>query len=164
MLNCHSQFGSYINTTSLYKYKYMINIEQIKAGRIATVLMQGEYKMNKGGRSGIPINEYSGRVTRKYRFTMTLAGPETYYNKYPDAVGKQAWFEFVKDGLVRHTKTGQLYLAGLPCDNANNKYELLIDGRPITKEEYDAIQQYRTDKEEAKFLTISIDNCVNIAD
>jgi len=142
----------------------MINIEQIKAGRIATVLMQGEYKMNKGGTKGTPLNEYSGRVTRNYRFTITLAGEETYYNKYPDAVGKPAWFSFIKDGLVRHNKTGQLYLAGLPCDNKNNKYDLLVDGQPITEEQYNYIQQYRSDKEEPKFLTIAIENCTNIAD
>jgi len=142
----------------------MIDINTIKAGRIATILLEGEYKLNKGGRSGIPINEYSGRVTRKFRFTITLAGEETYYNINPDAVGKQAWFEFVKDGLVRNRKTGQLYLAGIPHDNKNNRFDLYIDGRPITKEEYDAIQQYRQDKDECKFLTIAIDNCVNVAD
>lgn len=142
----------------------MIDINTIKAGRIATILLEGEYKLNKGGRSGIPINEYSGRVTRKFRFTITLAGEETYYNINPDAVGKPTWFEFVKDGLVRNKKTGQLYLAGIPHDNKNNRFDLYIDGRPITKEEYDAIQQYRQEKDECKFLTIAIDNCVNVAD
>jgi len=140
----------------------MINLETIKAGRIANILLEGEYKMNKGGRQGIPLNEYNGRVTRKYRFAMTLAGEETYNNKYPDAVGKASWFTFVKDGLVKHSKTGQLYLAGLPCNNNNNSYELYIDNQPITQEQYEYIQQYRSDKEEAKFLTISIDNVVNV--
>lgn len=142
----------------------MIDINTIKAGRIATILLEGEYKLQTGGRSGIPLNEYKGRVTRKFRFTITLAGEETYYNINPDAVGKQAWFDFVKDGLVRNRKTGQLYLAGIPHDNKNNRFDLYIDGRPITKEEYDAIQQYRQDKDECKFLTIAIDNCVNVAD
>jgi len=142
----------------------MIDINTIKAGRIATILLEGEYKLQTGGRSGIPLNEYKGRVTRKFRFTITLAGEETYNNINPDAVGKPTWFEFIKDGLVRNKKTGQLYLAGIPHNNPNNKYELLVDGRPITKEEYDVIQQYRQDKDECKFLTIAIDNCVNVAD
>ena len=142
----------------------MININTIRAGQIATILLEGEYKLQTGGRSGIPLNMYKGRVTRKFRFTITLAGEETYYNINPDAVGKQAWFEFVKDGLVRNRKTGQLYLAGIPHDNKNNRFDLYIDGRPITKEEYDAIQQYRQDKDECRFLTIAIDNCVNVAD
>ena len=142
----------------------MININTIRAGQIATILLEGEYKLNTGGRSGIPLNMYKGRVTRKFRFTITLAGPVTYYKKYPEAFGKTTWFEFIKDGLVKDKKTGKLYLAGLPCDNDKDRFDLYIDGQPITAEQYNYIQQYRQDKEEAKFLTISIDNCVNIAD
>ena len=140
----------------------MININSIKAGRIATILMQGDYDMNKGGRNGIAINPLLGRVTRDYRFSITLAGPETYYNINPDAVGKPAWFEFVQDGLVRHKTNGKLYVAGIPRDNKNNKFDLLVDGRPITQDELAIIEQYKKNKEEAKFITISIDNCTNI--
>jgi len=142
----------------------MININTIKAGHIATVLMEGEYKLNTGGRSGLPLNEYKGRVTRAYRFAITLAGEETYNNKYPDSVGKPNWFEFVKDGVVKHKTTGQLYLAGLPTNSKKNRFDLLVDGQPITKEQYDYIQKYRTNKEEARFLTISIDNVINVED
>jgi len=142
----------------------MININTIKAGHIATVLMQGEYKLNTGGRSGLPLNEYKGRVTRAYRFAITLAGEETYNNKYPDSVGKPNWFEFVKDGVVKHKTTGQLYLAGLPTNSKKNRFDLLVDGQPITEEQYNYIQKYRSDKEEAKFLTIAIDNVINVED
>ena len=106
----------------------MININTIKAGHIATVLMQGEYKLNKGGRSGLPINKYSGRVTRDFRFTISLAGEETYNNIYPDSVGKPNWFSFVKDGVVTHNKNGGLYLAGIPHNNKRNRFDLLVDG------------------------------------
>ena len=142
----------------------MININTIKAGHIATVLMEGEYKLNTGGRSGLPLNEYKGRVTRAYRFAITLAGEETYNNKYPDSVGKPNWFEFVKDGVVKHKTTGQLYLAGLPTNSKKNRFDLLVDGQPITEEQYNYIQKYRSEKEEPKFLTIAIDNVINVKD
>ena len=142
----------------------MININTIKAGHIATVLMEGEYKLNTGGRSGLPLNEYKGRVTRAYRFAITLAGEETYNNKYPDSVGKPNWFEFVKDGVVKHKTTGQLYLAGLPTNSKKNRFDLLVDGQPITEEQYNYIQKYRSEKEEAKILTIAIDNVINVED
>jgi hypothetical protein len=164
MLNCHSQFGSYINTTSLYKYNSMIDLNNIKAGQIATILLEGEYELKTGGRSGIPLNIYKGRVTRKFRFTVNLAGEETYNNIYPDSVGKPNWFEFVKDGVVRNKKTGQLYLAGLPTNNKNNRFDLLVDNQPITQEQRDAIQQYRSDSDKPKFLTMSIDSVVNVED
>jgi hypothetical protein len=142
----------------------MIDLNKVRAGNIATVLLQGEYKMNKGGTKGTAINKYYGRVTRDYRFTITLAGEETYYNIYPDAVGKPAWFQFIQAGLVRHNKTGQLYLAGLPTNSKNNRFDLYIDGQPITEEEYNYIQNYRSDSDKPKFLTIAIDNVTNIAD
>ena len=142
----------------------MININTIKAGHIATVLMQGEYKLNKGGRSGLPINKYSGRVTRDFRFTISLAGEETYNNIYPDSVGKPNWFSFVKDGVVTHNKNGGLYLAGLPTDNKRNKFDLLVDNRPITEEERQAIRKYRSEKDNAPFLTIALDNVINVKD
>ena len=142
----------------------MINLNKVRAGNIATVLLQGEYKMNKGGTKGTAINKYYGRVTRDYRFTINLAGEETYYNIYPDAIGKPAWFEFIQDGLVKHKKTGQLYLAGIPHDNKNNRFDLYIDGQPVTQEEYNYIQNYRSDSDKPKFLTIAIDNVTNIAD
>lgn len=164
MLNCHSQFGSYINTTSLYKYNSMIDLNKVKAGHIATVLMDGEYKLNKGGRSGLPINIYNGRVTRDFRFTISLAGEETYNNIYPESIGKPNWFEFIKDGVVRNKKTGQLYLAGIPHNNKNNRFNLLVDNQPITEEQYKYIQQYRSDSDKPKFLTMSIDSVVNVED
>ena len=142
----------------------MININTIKAGHIATVLMQGEYKLNKGGRSGLPINKYSGRVTRDFRFTISLAGEETYNNIYPDSVGKPNWFSFVKDGVVTHNKNGGLYLAGIPHNNKRNRFDVLVDGRPITTEEYEYIQAYRSDSDKPKFLTIAIDSVVNVED
>jgi len=142
----------------------MININTIKAGHIATVLMQGEYKMNKGGTKGTPLNEYSGRVTRDFRFTISLAGEQTYNNIYPDSVGKPNWFSFVKDGVVTHNKNGGLYLAGIPHNNKRNRFDLLVDGQPITQEQRAAIQQYRSDSDKPKFLTMSIDSVVNVED
>ena len=164
MIDCHSQLSSYINTTSLYKYNNMINLNTIRAGQIATILLEGDYELKTGGRSGIPLNEYKGRVTRKFRFTINLAGEETYNNVYPDSVGKPNWFEFVKDGVVRNKKTGQLYLAGLPTNSKNNRFDLLVDGQPITQEQRAAIQQYRSDSDKPKFLTMSIDSVVNVED
>jgi len=142
----------------------MIDLNKVKAGHIATVLMDGEYKLNKGGTKGTPLNIYYGRVTRDFRFTISLAGEETYNNIYPESIGKPNWFTFVRDGLVRNNKTGQLYLAGLPTNSKKNRFDLLVDGQPITQEQRDAIQQYRSDSDKPKFLTMSIDSVVNVED
>jgi hypothetical protein len=145
----------------------MINTATIKAGQIATILLQGELSMNKGGRKGIAINPFLGRVTRNHRFTITIAGEETYYNiqtrKGNDIAGKEPWFRFIKDGLVVHKQTNQLYIAGIPTSNVG-KIEYLLDGRPMTEEELETLYKYKPASEPAEFLTIAIENVVNIAD
>lgn len=145
----------------------MIDINTIKAGRIATILLQGELSMNKGGRNGISLNPFLGRVTRNHRFTITVAGEETYTNiqtrKGNEIAGKEPWFRFIKDGLVIHKQTGKLYIAGIPTSNVS-KIEYLLDGRPMTEAELEILYKYKPVSEPAEFLTIAIENCVNVAD
>jgi hypothetical protein len=123
--------------------------------------------MNKGGRKGIAINPFLGRVTRNHRFTITIAGEETYTNiqtrKGNEIAGKEPWFRFIKDGLVVHKQTNQLYIAGIPTSNVG-KIEYLLDGRPMTEEELETLYKYKPASEPAEFLTIAIENVVNIAD
>jgi len=123
--------------------------------------------MNKGGRKGIAINPFLGRVTRNHRFTITIAGEETYTNiqtrKGNEIAGKEPWFRFIKDGLVVHKQTNQLYIAGIPTSNVG-KIEYLLDGRPMTQEELETLYKYKPASEPAEFLTIAIENVVNIAD
>jgi hypothetical protein len=143
----------------------MINTATIKAGQIATILLQGELSMNKGGRKGIAINPFLGRVTRNHRFTITIAGEETYTNiqtrKGNEIAGKEPWFRFIKDGLVVHKQTNQLYIAGIPTSNVG-KIEYLLDGRPMTEEELETLYKYKPASEPAEFLTIAIENVVNV--
>jgi len=143
----------------------MINVNSIRAGQIATILLQGELSMNKGGRKGIAINPFLGRVTRNHRFSITIAGEETYTNiqtrKGNDIVGKEPWFHFIKDGIVAHKTTGKLYIAGIPTSNGG-KIEYLLDGHPMTEAELEVLYQYKPASEPAEFLTISIDNVVNV--
>ena len=145
----------------------MINTATIKAGQIATILLQGELSMNKGGRKGIGINPYIGRVTRNHRFTITIAGEETYTNiqnrKGNEIAGKEPWFRFIKDGLVVHKQTNKLYIAGIPTSNVG-KIEYLLDGRPMTEDELVTLYIYKPASEPAEFLTIGIENVINIAE
>ena len=143
----------------------MINTATINAGQIATILLQGELSMNKGGRKGIAINPYIGRVTRNHRFTITIAGEETYTNiqnrKGNEIAGKEPWFRFIKDGIVVHKQTNKLYIAGIPTSNVG-KIEYLLDGRPMTEAELEILYQYKPASEPAEFLTIAIENVVNV--
>ncbi len=54
-----------------------IQIGQIRAGQLATILVQGQHEMATGGRKGVPLNPLTGRVTRDHRITARVSGVET---------------------------------------------------------------------------------------
>ena len=164
----------------------MIDTSKIRAGQLATVLLTGEHKMNKGGRIGtpvrlssafvllengraeIPLNPLYGRVTRDHRLTVTVAGPETYSNVLEARTGeapagKAPWFEWVKDGLVMHKQTGALYLAAVPT-SAKRVTRYLVDGREATIKELAIIRDYTPEKEAPQFLCFALENVENLAD
>ncbi len=164
----------------------MIDTSKIRAGQLATVLLTGEHKMNKGGRLGVPLrltttfqtdkegrsvvplNPLYGRVTRDHRVTVTVAGPRTYSNvleaRTGEApVGKAPWFVWVRDGLVMHKETGALYLAAVPT-SAKRVTRYLVDGREATTKELAIISEYTPDKAEPQFLCFALENVDNLAD
>jgi hypothetical protein len=150
------------------KTQHMIDTTKIRAGRLATILLTGEHKMNKGGRAGVPLNRLLGRVTRDHRITVTIAGPETYANVLPERTGeapagKAPWFTWVKDGLVMHKESGALYLAAVPT-SAKRVTRYLVDGREATKKELEIIRDYTPDKGEPQFLCFALENVANLAD
>ena len=147
----------------------MIDLDAVKPGRLATVLLKGEHTMNKGGRKGVALNPLLGRVTRDHRLVVTIAGPETYNHIYPlrnggeEAPGKEPWFVWVKDGVVAHKTTGELYLAAVPT-SAKRTTRFLVDGRDATPEELETIRDYTPEKEAPGFLCFKLENVSNLAD
>lgn len=146
----------------------MLNIETIKAGRLATVLLKGEHKMNKGGRAGVPANPLLGRVTRDHRVTVTVAGPQTYSNvceaRTGEApIGKSPWFRWIQDGVVEHKENGNRYLAAVPT-SAHYVTRYLVDGREATESELKTIREFTPDKGEPQFLCFALENVANLAD
>jgi len=153
---------------SLCQCLLVIDTTTIRAGRLATILLTGEHKMNKGGRAGVPLNPLLGRVTRDHRITVTVAGPETYSNVLEARTGeapagKAPWFTWVKDGLVMHKESGALYLAAVPT-SAKRVTKYLVDGREATPEELATIRDYSPDKGEPQFLCFALENVANLAD
>jgi len=146
----------------------VIDSSKIRAGQLATVVLTGEHKMNKGGRYGVPLNPLLGRVTRDHRLTVTVAGPETYSNVLEGRTGeapagKEPWFRWVKDGLVEHKTTGVLYLAAVPT-SAKRISRYLVDGQEASAAQLVTIREYTPDKEAPQFLCFSLENVANLAD
>ena len=139
----------------------MINIDNIRAGMIATIILQGEHKMNKRG------NPLAGRVTRNHRLVVTVAGRDSYRNALEERgekpVGNKApWFRWERDGIVANVKTGELYLAALPTA-AKRETNYLVDNRPATEAEIETIRAFTPDKGQPDFLCFALENVQNVA-
>lgn len=151
-----------------------IEIGSIRAGQLATILVQGEHEMTKGGRMGVPLNPLTGRVTRDHRITARVSGVETYSRRLAkdgrEPAGGTSYWTWVRDengkvidGLAAHKTNGTLYLV---CDptTAQRTIRYLVDGREATKEELDVIHDYRKDKsdKEPDILLFKLDNVANL--
>ena len=147
-----------------------IQIGQIRAGQLATILVTGAHDMATGGTMGRARNPLRDRVTRDHRLVLRVSGVETYNRRLArdgrTPVGAPTYWEWVKDsegkvidGLAVHKKNGTLYLV---CDptSVTRTVRYLVDGREATAEEQATIHAYRKDKsdDEPDVLLFKLDS------
>jgi hypothetical protein len=153
-----------------------IQIGQIRAGQLATILVTGAHEMATGGTMGTPRNPLRDRVTRDHRLVLRVSGVETYNRRLTrdgrTPVGAPTYWEWVKDsegkvidGLAVHKKNGTLYLV---CDptSVTRTLRYLVDNREATAAELVTIHSYRKDKSggEPDILLFKLDSIDNLAD
>jgi len=151
-----------------------IQIGQIRAGQLATILVTGAHDMATGGTMGRARNPLRDRVTRDHRLVLRVSGVETYNRRLTrngrTPVGAPTYWEWVKDsegkvidGLAVHKKNGTLYLV---CDptSVTRTVRYLVDGREATAEEQATIHAYRKDKsdDEPDVLLFKLDSVANL--
>jgi hypothetical protein len=151
-----------------------IQIGQIRAGQLATILVTGAHEMATGGRMGRPLNPLTGRVTRDHRITARVSGVETYSRRLAkdgrEPAGGTSYWSWVRDeegkvidGLAVHKTNGTLYLV---CDptTAQRTVRYLVDGREATPEELETIHAYRKDKSDTPpdILLFKLDSVGNL--
>jgi len=126
----------------------MIESAGLKAGdEVQLHLAHVPVELRKGGTKGTPRNPLANcEVTRNTLATVVVSGPQTYRQVLAEhgttPVGKQPWYEWVRDGVVRHRSgNGGMYFACIPSGQVVNTY--FVDGRPATSEEIEAIRAYR---------------------
>jgi hypothetical protein len=151
-----------------------IQIGQIRAGQLATILVTGAHEMATGGTMGTPRNPLRDRVTRDHRIVARVSGVETYNRRLTrdgrTPVGAPTYWEWVKDsegkvvdGLAVHKKNGTLYLV---CDptSVTRTVRFLVDNREATPAELATIHAYRKDKSDAPpdILLFKLDSVANL--
>jgi hypothetical protein len=151
-----------------------IQIGQIRAGQLATILVQGKHEMATGGTMGTPRNPLRDRVTRDHRIAARVSGVETYSRRLAkegrEPAGGTSYWQWVRDeegkvidGLAVHKTNGTLYLV---CDPTTVKRTLryLVDGREATAEELATIHKYAKKKggDEPDILLFKLDSVANL--
>ena len=151
-----------------------IQIGQIRAGQLATILVTGAHDMATGGRKGVPLTPLTGRVTRDHRVTARVSGVETYNRRLAaqgrEAAGGTSYWTWVRDeegkvidGLGVHKTNGTLYLV---CDptTAKRTVRYLVDNREATAAELATIHEYRKDKSDTPpdILLFKLDSINNL--
>jgi hypothetical protein len=151
-----------------------IQIGQIRAGQLATILVQGKHEMATGGTMGTPRNPLRDRVTRDHRIAARVSGVETYSRRLAkegrEPAGGTSYWSWVRDeegkvidGLAVHKTNGTLYLV---CDPTTVKRTLryLVDGREATAEELATIHKYAKKKggDEPDILLFKLDSVANL--
>jgi hypothetical protein len=151
-----------------------IQIGQIRAGQLATILVQGEHEMATGGRKGVPLNPLTNRVTRDHRIVARVSGVETYNRRLAsqgrEPAGGTSYWSWVRDeegkvidGLAVHKTNGTLYLV---CDptTAKRTVRYLVDNREATPAELTTIHDYRKDKSNTPpdILLFKLDSVANL--
>jgi hypothetical protein len=125
-----------------------MQLSEIVPSRIYSWVYESEYKLNKGGRSGLPVNPLHGQVTvRKVKLgqaatsemvtrkSMTL---DPNYTPSPDYTPR--WETTVNPCVVRALSTGKLAVRIL--NPKTTKMELFVGGSPITPEQAAIIRPY----------------------
>lgn len=153
-----------------------IQIGQIRAGQLATILVTGAHEMATGGTMGTPRNPLRDRVTRDHRIVARVSGVETYSRRLAsqgrEPAGGTSYWQWVRDedgkvidGLAVHKTNGTLYLV---CDPTTVKRAVryLVDNREATPSELATIHSYRKDKsdKEPDILLFKLDSIDNLAD
>jgi hypothetical protein len=151
-----------------------IQIGQIRAGHLATILVTGAHEMATGGRMGRPLNPLTGRVTRDHRIVARVSGVETYRRRLEKQgrtpAGAPTYWQWVRDdegnvidGLAVHKTDGTLYLV---CDptTAQRTVRYLVDGREATPKELQTIEAYRKKKNATPpdILLFKLDTVANL--
>jgi hypothetical protein len=151
-----------------------IKIGDIRAGQLATILVQGKHEMATGGTMGTPRNPLRDRVTRDHRIAARVSGVETYSRRLAkegrEPAGGTSYWTWVRDedgkvidGLAVHKTNGTLYLV---CDPTTVKRTLryLVDGREATAEELATIHKYAKKKggDEPDILLFKLDSVGNL--
>ena len=127
-----------------------MNINDIKAGRIYSWVYEGDAKLLKGGRSGVPSNPFNDlTVTRRVVYSGQAASGETWYKAQialnPDYIpSDRAPQHIATDNpcVVQSVSSGELQVRIMNFEKTKSEY--FVDGQLATSAQMAIIRQYKS--------------------
>lgn len=126
----------------------MLNIDEVRNGRLYSVVFAGPVRMLKGGRAGMPENPLLDvEVSKRVVMTVQACTRESYARRMLKA--NPAWtpsdrpsgFEATEHPCVDVNASGEPHLRGWAI--GVTKREVFVGGRPATPEELATIEQFK---------------------
>lgn len=131
------------------KIQTMLNINEVKNGRIYSVVFAGPVSMNKGGRMGVPENPLLDvEVTKRNVLRVQACSRESYRRRMLKL--DPSWTPSDKASGYQPTehpcvdmslKDGEFALRGWACGVV--KHEVYVGGQPATAEQLETIAAYQ---------------------
>lgn len=128
-----------------------LNINEVKNGRIYSVVFAGPVDMNKGGRMGVPPNPLLDcNVTKRAVMRIQACSRASYARRMraidpswqPDESGKPSGYAPTENPCVdTNLTTGDQALRGWSVGLV--KHEVFVNGRPVTETERETIAAYQ---------------------
>lgn len=153
-----------------------MNINEIQAGRMYSWVYESDMKLNKGGRAGVPVNPFFGRVTvRKVKAGQAATGEMLQRkslalnpNYQPDPNHTPRWEATSHPCVVKSIQFGELAVRVLSPRTV--KVERFLDGKPMTEEDWQKLSGTKgwlpasrpLDPTKVKVNFIKTDNLANL--
>ena len=127
-----------------------LKVNEVVNGRIYSVVFAGPVNMNKGGRSGVPVNPLLDLApTKRTVMRVQACSRQSYVNRMlradptwqPDTSRPSGYTATEHPCIDLNDKTGGLALRGWACGVA--KHEVFVGGQPATAEQLQVIADYQ---------------------
>lgn len=128
----------------------MLNINEVKNGRIYSVVFAGPVSMNKGGRGGVPENPLlESDVQKRNVLRVQACSRQSYINRMrkvdpnytPDETRASGYSPTENPCVDLNEKTGDFALRGWACGIV--KHQVTVNGQPATPEQLETIAAYQ---------------------
>jgi hypothetical protein len=128
----------------------MLNINEVRNGRIYSVVFHGPVNMNKGGRMGVPVNPLiDSEVIKRDVIKIQACSRDSYARRMrklnpdwqPDTSKPSGYAPTENPCVDANLASGDFALRGWACGRV--KHQVYVNGQPATPDQLELIAAYQ---------------------